>query len=108
MLSKIKVKKNDIVRVIIGRDKGKQGKVTQVFPDRDMVVIEGVNIRNKHLKPKGKGQAGGRIQYAAPLKVNKVMIICPHCTKTTRVRTQIAADGKKLRVCHRCAGVLSV
>ena len=98
----LKVKKNDTVVVITGRDKGKQGKVTQVFPQEGMVVAEGINLRVKHLKARSGSQAGSKVQYAAPLTAGKVMVICPQCGKPTRVRMIMAADGRKIRSCHRC------
>ena len=104
---KVKVKKNDTVKIIAGRDRGKQGKVTQVFPVEQMVVVEGINLRTKHLKARG-GQSGSKIQFAAPLRVNKVMVICPQCNKATRVRLGADAQGKTVRLCRHCAGVLTV
>lgn len=100
---KIRLKKNDMVKVIAGRDRGKQGKVTQVFPDEQMVVVEGINLRTKHLKSRKAGQPGSKIQFAAPLRVNKVMALCPHCGKTTRVRHQKNAQGVNARMCHHCS-----
>jgi large subunit ribosomal protein L24 len=98
----LKVKKNDTIVVISGRDKGKQGKVTQVFPQEGMVVAEGINLRVKHLKAKSGSQAGNKVQYAAPLLSSKVMVVCPQCSKPTRVKMVTAADGKLVRSCHRC------
>lgn len=99
---KLKVKKNDTVRVISGRDRGKQGKVSQVFPRQAMVVVEGVNLRVKHLRSRRGGQSGSKVQYAAPLNVAKVMVVCPQCSQPTRVKIQTTADGHKIRTCHRC------
>lgn len=104
----LRIKKNDTVRVLSGRDRGKQGKVTQVFPREAMVVVEGVNLRSKHLKGRRGGQTGSKIQYAAPLSAAKVMVVCSGCGKGTRVRMTQAADGRRTRTCHRCGQVLSV
>jgi len=102
MIPKLKIKKNDTVRVISGRDRGKQGRVTQVFPQQGMVVVEGINIRTRHLRG-GKGkQAGSKVQFAAPLKVSKVMVLCQNCNRLARVRSLASADGNKVRSCHRC------
>lgn len=98
-----KIKKNDTVVVLSGRDRGKQGKVTQVFPRQGLAVVEGVNIRFKHLKTRQRGRTGSRVQYAAPLPISKLSLICPHCGKRTRVKIQINADGHKLRICRRCS-----
>lgn len=101
-LSNLRIKKNDLVKVLVGRDRGKQGTVTQVFPRQRMVVVEGVNLRSKHLKGRKSQQQGSKIQFAAPLLAAKVAPICPGCGKTTRVRMVVAADGRRLRTCHRC------
>ncbi len=98
----LKVKKNDTVVVISGRDKGKQGKVTQVFPREAMVVAEGINLRVKHLKARSGSQSGNKVQYAAPISAAKVMVVCPQCSKPTRVRMLKAEDGRIIRSCHRC------
>ncbi len=101
-VAKLRIKKNDTVKVLSGRDRGKQGTVTQVFPRQRMVVVEGVNLRSKHLKGRQGGQQGSKIQYAAPLLAAKVALVCPGCGKATRVKMTKAADGRSLRTCHRC------
>ncbi|MDP3986554.1 MAG: 50S ribosomal protein L24 [Candidatus Veblenbacteria bacterium] len=98
-----KVKKNDTVTVLSGRDKGKQGKVTQLFPRLGLLVVEGVNMRVKHLKTRKRGSTGSRVQYAAPLPISKVSVVCPHCSKPTRVRIQVGVEGQRARVCRHCA-----
>ncbi|KKS73673.1 MAG: 50S ribosomal protein L24 [Parcubacteria group bacterium GW2011_GWD2_43_10] len=98
-----KIKKNDTVVVLSGRDKGKQGKVTQLFPRLRMLVVEGVNVRVKHLRTRQRGRTGSRVQYAAPLPIAKVSLICPHCGKPTRVRVEVGADNKRIRLCRKCS-----
>jgi large subunit ribosomal protein L24 len=105
---KLRIKKNDAVRVISGHDKGKQGKVTQVFPTQGLLVIEGINLRTKHLRAQKGSKTGSKVQYAAPLEISKLAVICPQCGKTTRVRIAQTPDGKKIRTCHRCAQPLNV
>jgi large subunit ribosomal protein L24 len=105
---KLKIKKNDTVRVISGRDKGKQGKVTQVFPTRGLLVVEGINLRTKHLRAQKGSKTGSKVQYAAPLTISKLAVICPQCGKTTRVRITQAPDGKKIRTCHHCTQPLNI
>lgn len=108
MATKLRIKKNDLVKVLTGRDRGKQGKVTQVFPKGALVVVEGINLRFKHLRnTPGQGRAGSRVQYAAPLNASKVMVVCPSCGKTTRVQMIKSAEGKNLRSCHRCQQTLT-
>ena len=98
-----KVKKNDTVVVLSGRDRGKRGKVTQLFPRQGLVVVEGLNMRVKHLKTRQRERTGSRVQYAAPLPMAKVGVVCPHCGKPTRPRVQLGAEGARARVCRRCA-----
>ena len=102
MVPKLKLKVNDTVQVISGRDRGKQGKITQVFPQDAMVVVEGVNIRVKHLKAGKAGKGGNCVQFSAPLPIAKVALLCPHCGKVARVTLQVGEDGRKFRTCKRC------
>ena len=97
----MKIKVNDKVRVLSGKNRGKEGKVIQVFPVAGKVVIEGVNIMKKHLRTQKQGQKGQVIELAAPLFVSKVTLICPKCGKTSRVGYKIEAGNKK-RICHAC------
>ncbi len=101
-----KIKKGDMVKVRAGKDKGKQGKVIQVFPRLGKVVVEGVNINKKHLRPQRQGEAGQIIEFAAPLAVSKVQIVCPQCGKVTRVGFKINEDKKKVRICRKCKASL--
>lgn len=98
-----KIKKNDTVIVLSGRDRGKQGKVTQLFPRQSMVVVEGVNVRVKHLRTRERGRTGNRVQFAAPLPIAKVSVVCPHCGKPTRVKIQVGSEGERARICRRCS-----
>lgn len=98
-----KVKKNDTVVVLSGRDRGKQGKVTQLFPRLHMVVVEGVNIRVKHLRTRQRERQGSRVQFAAPLPIAKVSVVCPHCGKPARIKIIVNAEGQRNRVCHKCS-----
>lgn len=101
----MKIKKHDTVTVITGKNKGKKGKVLRVMPDKNLVVIEKVNVVKKHIR-KRQTAAGEIIKFEAPIHVSNVMIICPHCNKRTRVAYQKSADGKKERVCKQCKGIL--
>ena len=101
----MKLKKNDQVVIISGRDKAKRGKIMQIFPSEALVVVEGINIRFKHIKARKSASQGQRIQFAAPLPVGKVMLVCPRCDKPTRVGIQL--EGKiKQRVCKKCKQVI--
>ena len=99
------VKKDDKVVVLSGRDKGKEGKVLTVMPKDDKVIVEGVNVASRHMKPRKQGDQGGIIKMETPLYASKVMVVCPKCGKPTRVAHKIT-DGKKVRVCKKCGGEL--
>ena len=98
----IKFKKGDTVKITIGKDKGREGKIEQVFPKKARVLVPGVNIYKKHVKANltvdGKG---GVFELPRPLDVAKVALICPSCKKQTRVGFEIKND-KKIRICKKC------
>lgn len=99
------IKKGDKVKILTGKDKGKTGKVLQVFPSRRKVSIEGLNLLIKHLRPRKQGEKGQRIEFPAPMDLSNVMLVCPKCGKPTRITHQtiaIAAGKKKVRVCKKC------
>jgi len=97
-----KIKKGDTVKIMSGKDKGKQGKVGQVFPKLDKVVVEGCNKMSKHLKPSRQREKGQRVEFDAPLHISNVQLICPRCAKITRVGFKKLADNKKVRQCLKC------
>ncbi len=99
------IKKNDIVKVIAGKDKGKKGKVIQIFKTLNKLVVEKVNKRYKNLRPKKEGEKGQRIEFDAPVDVSNVMLVCKKCGKTTRVSYKVS-KGKKYRVCKKCKEVI--
>lgn len=99
-MSKVHVKTGDKVVVINGKDRGKQGKVLQVSPSEGKVIVEGVNIVSKHVKPRKMGEAGGIIKAESALYADKVQLICPKCGRPTRVG-HIIENGKKVRVCKK-------
>ena len=97
----MKIKTNDNVKVMSGKDAGKTGKVIQVFPKEEKVVVEGVHIMKKNIKANKKGEKGQQIELSAPLHVSKLMLICPKCSRETRVGYRLEANDKK-RVCRKC------
>ena len=99
------VKKNDTVVVLSGKDKGKQGKVLSVMPKDRKVIVEGVNIATRHVKPRKQGEEGGIVKREAAIYASKVQVVCPKCNKGTRVAYKIA-DGKKTRICKKCGAEL--
>ncbi len=102
----MKLLKGDEILVTGGKDKGQRGKVEKVFPQKDKVLVLGVNLYKKHTKSMGN-QKGGIIENARPLSVGKVALICPKCNKQTRVNYTIDKKGDKSRVCAKCNATLS-
>ena len=100
-MSKVHVKTGDTVLIISGKDKGKKGQVMAVSPKEGKVIVEGVNMITKHVKPRRMGEQGGIIKTEAPVYACKVQLVCPKCGKPTRVG-HVIEDGKKLRVCKKC------
>ncbi len=97
----MKIKKGDTVQVLSGNDKGKTGEVLEVIPKLQKVIVKGVNIRKKHVKPKKQGEEGGIIPVECSIHSSKVNVICPKCNKATRLG--IIKEGKeKIRVCKKC------
>ena len=101
------IKKGDKVKVLTGKDKGKIGKVLQVFNKKDKVSVEGANLLYKNMRPKKQGEKGQRIQFPAAVKVSNLALVCPKCSKTTRVTYQILDNKKKVRVCKKCKEIIS-
>jgi large subunit ribosomal protein L24 len=101
-----KVRKNDTVQVLAGRERGKQGKVSRVIPKEARVVIEGVNLRKRHVRPRRPGEQAGIVEFPAPLHVSNVAVVCTKCGRPTRVGFRVLADGQKVRYCKRCDEVI--
>ena len=98
------IKKNDKVEVLSGREKGRQGKVLKILKEKNMALVERVNMVKRHTKPGGKaGQQGGIIEKEAPLKLSKLMVVCPKCAKTTRIGSRVLEDGERVRYCKKCS-----
>lgn len=103
---RFKVRKNDTVMVVVGRDRGKTGKVLRVLPMRGRVIVERLNLVKRHTKPRGAASPGGIVEREAPLNISNVMVMCDRCNAPVRVGVKFAADGSKTRVCRRCGEVL--
>jgi large subunit ribosomal protein L24 len=101
----MKLKKGDRVRVLAGKDVGKEGEVTRVLPDRDRVIVEGVNLAKKHQRPTRATMQGGIIDKDMPIHVSNVAILCSRCGPT-RIGYRFNPDGSKARVCRKCGGDL--
>ena len=102
MANKVHVKKGDLVLVLNGKDKGKKGKILSVNPDKGMVLVEGVNMTTKHVKPKNRYQQGGIIHQESAINSAKVMLMCDKCGKPTKVGKSLLDNGQKARVCKKC------
>lgn len=101
-MNKVHVKTGDTVVVINGKNRGKKGKVMQVSPSEGKVIVEGVNMVTKHVKPRQMGEPGGLIKAESALYANKVQLVCPKCGEATRVGHAIGSNNKKMRVCKKC------
>ena len=102
MSNKMHVKKDDTVLIISGDDRGKTGKVLAVSPKEGKVIVEGLNMVKKHVKPRKAGDQGGIVEAESAIYASKVEVVCPSCKKATRVGHAVQADGKKTRVCKHC------
>ena len=104
MEGKIKIRKNDTVEVIAGSEKGKRGAVLRVLPEKNQVIIQGINIGKKAMRKRSQQDQGGIVEIEAPISASNVMIICKKCGKT-RIAYEIK-DGKKIRICRKCGEAL--
>lgn len=104
-MNTLHVKTGDEVIIISGKDKGKTGKVLEVSPSEEKVIVEGCNMVTKHVKARRQGQMSGIVKAEGALYASKVMPVCPKCKKATRVGHEIK-DGKKTRVCKHCGAEL--
>lgn len=99
------IKKGDTVKIILGKDQGKKGKVLQVLPQEHRLVVEGLNLLTKNVRPRREGEKGQRVQFNAPLDISNVMLVCPKCSKPTRVGFKLL-DNKKSRICRKCKNII--
>jgi large subunit ribosomal protein L24 len=100
------LKKNDLVMVISGKEKGKSGRILRVFPQKNRVLIEKINFVKRHTRPSGQMRQGGILEKEAPIHISNVMIVCEKCNLPIRFGKKILDDGKKVRVCKKCGEVL--
>ena len=105
MQKKFKIKKNDNVEVLAGKDKGKRGSVVRIIPKKDKVIVSGVNIVKKAMKRRSQQDQGGIVEVEAPLHISNVGIVCKKCGRPVKIGYKIDGD-KKLRVCRKCGETL--
>jgi large subunit ribosomal protein L24 len=101
------IRKNDNVVVTTGKDRGKRGRVVRLVPEKNRLIVEGVNIVKRHTKANPQRNIkGGLVEREAPLHASNVQLVCPECGKPTRIGRKVLADGRKVRVCRKCEGVV--
>ncbi|MCS6788958.1 MAG: 50S ribosomal protein L24 [Patescibacteria group bacterium] len=101
----MKVKKGDKVKILSGKDRGKTGIVSKVLIKENKVLVEGINLYKKHIRPKTSAQKGEIITVSRPIYASKVMVICKNCSKPTRIGFQFL-DDKKVRYCKKCKSLI--
>ena len=101
-----KIKKNDVVYVLAGRDSGKTGKVFRVFPKKDRALVVGVNYIKKHARKTKQDQQGGIVQKESPIHLSNLALFCKTCNKPGRIGINVLADGTRSRFCKRCKEVI--
>lgn len=102
----MKIRKDDTVLVIAGKEKGKTGKVRFAYPKKERIMVEGINFIKRHVRARGRVRQAGIIQLEAPIPMSNVMLLCSRCNRPTRVSFRFLEDGRKVRVCNRCSEVI--
>ena len=101
------IRRNDSVQVMAGKDRGKTGHVLRVLAEKNRLVVEGVNFVKRHTRPNpGRGVKGGILEKEAPLHASNVQLVCPECSAPTRIGHKVLEDGRKVRICRKCEGVV--
>jgi large subunit ribosomal protein L24 len=100
------IRKNDTVLVVVGKDRGKKGRVRFVYPKNERLLVEGINFVKKHSRAKGAVRQAGIIEREAPIHSSNVMLLCSKCNKPVRVGSRFLADGRKVRFCQSCGEVV--
>jgi len=102
----MKIRKNDTVLVIAGKDKGKKGKVRFAYPKKNKAIVEGINFIKKHSRAGGQVRQAGIIDLEAPIHISNLMLMCGKCNQPTRVGFTFLEDGRKVRICRKCKEVI--
>jgi len=102
----MKIRKNDTVLVIAGKDRGKRGKVRFAYPKEQRILVEGINFIKRHTRPRGQARQAGIIEREAPIHVSNVMLVCARCNHPARVGYLRLEDGRKVRICRSCGEVI--
>ena len=102
-MNKLHVRKDDTVVILSGKEKGKKGKVLETSPKEQKLIVEGINLVTKHVKPRRQGEPGGIVKAEGAIYACKAMLVCPSCGKATRVAHKVLEDGTKKRMCKKCS-----
>ena len=102
----MRLKKGDNVKILSGNDKDKTGEVLEVIPKANKIIVKGVNVRKKHVKPRRQGEEGGIISVECPIDSSKANVVCPKCGKATKVGYEVNEKGEKVRICKKCGAKL--
>jgi large subunit ribosomal protein L24 len=106
-MHKVHIKKNDQVYVLLGKDRGKTGKVLKVFPEKSRAIVEGLNFIQKHTRPNPqKNVKGGILPKESSIHLSNLMVVCKRCNKRARVGMSVIQGGRKVRVCKKCNELL--
>lgn len=106
-VTKLHVKKDDLVMIVAGKDKGKSGKVLRVLPEKERVVVENLNLIKRHTRPSQTNNEGGIIEKEAPIAISNVQLLCPGCSKPARTGIKVLEDGSKARFCKKCNEIVN-
>ena len=102
----MRIHKGDTVKVLSGNDKGKTGEVLEVIPKTEKIIVKGINIRKKHVKPRKQGEEGGIISVESAIHSAKVNVVCSKCNKATKIGYEVDKNGNRVRVCKKCGAKL--
>ena len=102
-----RITRNQIVKVLAGKDRGKTGKVLKVFPKEDRLLVEGINLIKRHTRQTKQDKKGGIIQKESPIQISNVILMCKRCNKPTKVGMKIMNDGSRVKVCKKCKEIIA-
>ena len=105
-MSKVHVKRGDLVEILGGNDRGKRGKILEVEPGKNRVIVDGIRVQKRHTRPSQQNQRGGVIDRPGPVHSSNVAKVCPHCDKATRIGRERNEDGDLALRCKRCGKVM--
>ncbi len=106
-VTKLHVKKDDLVMIVAGKDKGKSGKVLRVLPEKERVLVENLNLIKRHTRPSQANSEGGIIEKEAPIAISNVQLLCQGCNKPARTGIKVLENGNKVRFCKKCNEIVN-